>query len=211
MAKTAAHAEPRKRPSQARSAATVAAMLEAAARIIEARGWAALTTNHVAELSGASIGSLYQYFPSKEALLAELVRRERAMLLHDVAQAMALEGELPFAIEQGALAGLAHQFRRPALALALALESAPSSPSLQREDEALRQALAGQLAGRLARHAVADPDMAAADVIALCRGIIDAAALRGETDMASLARRLGRATRGYLDTAAPAREAAASA
>lgn len=75
MAKTAAHAEPRKRPSQARSAATVAAMLEAAARIIEARGWAALTTNHVAELSGASIGSLYQSFPSKEALLAELVRR----------------------------------------------------------------------------------------------------------------------------------------
>lgn len=209
MAKTAAHAEPRKRPSQARSAATVAATLEAAARIIKARGWAALTTNHVAELSGASIGSLYQYFPSKEALLAELVRRERAMLLHDVAQAMALEGELPFAIEQGILAGLAHQFRRSALALAL--ESAPSSPSLQREDEALRQALAGQLAGRLARHAVADPDMAAADVIALCRGIIDAAALRGETDMASLARRLGRATRGYLDTAAPAREAAASA
>ena len=209
MAKTAAHAEPRKRPSQARSAATVAAMLEAAARIIEVRGWAALTTNHVAELSGASIGSLYQYFPSKEALLAELVRRERAMLLHDVAQAMAPEGELPFAIEQGILAGLAHQFRRSALALAL--ESAPSSPSLQREDEALRQALAGQLAGRLARHAVADPDMAAADVIALCRGIIDAAALRGETDMASLARRLGRATRGYLDTAAPAREAAASA
>ena len=209
MAKTAAHAEPRKRPSQARSAATVAAMLEAAARIIEARGWAALTTNHVAELSGASIGSLYQYFPSKEALLAELVRRERAMLLHDVAQAMALEGELPFAIEQGVLAGLAHQFRRPALALAL--ESAPSSPSLQREDEALRQALAGQLAGRLARHAVADPDMAAADVIALCRGIIDAAALRGETDMASLARRLGRAVHGYLDTAGSAREAAASA
>lgn len=131
------------------------------------------------------------------------------MLLHDVAQAMALEGELPFAIEQGILAGLAHQFRRSALALAL--ESAPSSPSLQREDEALRQALAGQLAGRLARHGVADPDMAAADVIALCRGIIDAAALRGETDMASLARRLGSATRGYLDTAAPAREAAASA
>ncbi|MEG1056340.1 MAG: hypothetical protein RSF79_30385 [Janthinobacterium sp.] len=110
---------------------------------------------------------------------------------------------------QGSQLFLAHQFRRPALALAL--ESAPSSPSLQREDEALRQALAGQLAGLLARHGVADPDMAAADVIALCRGIIDAAALRGETDMASLARRLVRATCGYLDTAAPAREAAASA
>ncbi|MEF2267700.1 nucleoid occlusion factor SlmA [Janthinobacterium sp. HH104] len=209
MAKTAAHAEPRKRPSQARSAATVAAMVEAAARIIEVRGWAALTTNHVAELSGVSIGSLYQYFPSKEALLAELVRRERAVLLHDVGLAMALEGELPLAIEQGVMAGLAHQFRRPALALAL--ESAPSSPSLQHEDDALRHALAGQLAGLLARHGVADPDMAAADVIALCRGIIDAAALRGETDMASLARRLGRAVHGYLDTAGPATEAAASA
>jgi hypothetical protein len=63
----------------------------------------------------------------------------------------------------------------------------------------------------LCSHDVADPDIAAADVIALCRGIIDAAALRGETDMASLVRRLGRAVHGYLDTAGPAREAAASA
>ena len=52
----AAHAEPRKRPSQARSIAAVAAMVEAAARIVEARGWAALTTNHVAERAGFSIG-----------------------------------------------------------------------------------------------------------------------------------------------------------
>jgi AcrR family transcriptional regulator len=209
MANTAAHAEPRKRPTQARSRAAVAAMLEAAARIIETRGCAALTTNHVAERSGFSIGSLYQYFPSKEALLAELLRRERAMLLRDVGQAIAVEGELPLAIEKCIIAGLAHQFGRPALALAL--EHAPSSPSQQHEDEALRQALSGQLARLLARHGVADPDIAAADMIALCRGIIDAAALRGETDMVSLARRLRGAAHGYLDAAELAREPAASA
>lgn len=53
--------DPRKRPRQARSVATFEAILEAAARILE------INTNAVAELAGVSIGSLYQYFPSKDA------------------------------------------------------------------------------------------------------------------------------------------------
>ncbi|RIL00022.1 MAG: TetR/AcrR family transcriptional regulator [Proteobacteria bacterium] len=63
---------PRKRPAQARSRETVRAVLEAAARIFEERGAAAATTDAIARRAGVSIGSLYQYWPSKEALLAEL-------------------------------------------------------------------------------------------------------------------------------------------
>jgi AcrR family transcriptional regulator len=64
----------RKQPRQARSRATIEAILEAAAHILGKRGWEGLTTNTVAEVAGVSIGSLYQYFPHKLALV-EAVRR----------------------------------------------------------------------------------------------------------------------------------------
>jgi AcrR family transcriptional regulator len=64
----------RKAPRQARSRATTAAILDAAAHILGERGWAGLTTNAVADVAGVSIGSLYQYYPNKLALI-EAVRR----------------------------------------------------------------------------------------------------------------------------------------
>ncbi len=68
------HLQPRKLPSQARSAATVEAILQAAARVFERRGYAAGTTNRIAERAGVSIGTLYQYFPNKDAILVALAR-----------------------------------------------------------------------------------------------------------------------------------------
>jgi AcrR family transcriptional regulator len=64
----------RKQPQQARSQATIDSVLEAAAHILGQRGWRGLTTNAVAEAAGVSIGSLYQYFPNKLALV-EAVRQ----------------------------------------------------------------------------------------------------------------------------------------
>ena len=74
---------PRKTPRQERSAVTCAAILEAAARILETSGSKGLTTNHVAALAGVFVGALYQYFPAKEAILAELVRQMRQEMLAD--------------------------------------------------------------------------------------------------------------------------------
>jgi len=54
---------------------TVEAILEAAARILDRQGWARFTTNAVAEAAGVSIGSLYQYFPNKLALVEAILRR----------------------------------------------------------------------------------------------------------------------------------------
>jgi AcrR family transcriptional regulator len=64
----------RKDPRQARARATIDAILDAAAHILGERGWVGLTTNAAAETAGISIGSLYQYFPNKLALV-EAVRR----------------------------------------------------------------------------------------------------------------------------------------
>lgn len=66
---------PRKQPRQDRSRATVDAILTAAARVLVKEGFERTTTNRVAEAAGVSVGSLYQYFPSKEALVAALVDR----------------------------------------------------------------------------------------------------------------------------------------
>lgn len=66
----------RRMPRQARALATVEVIFEATARIIEREGRAALTTNAIAERAGISIGTLYQYFPDKDAILVAMARRE---------------------------------------------------------------------------------------------------------------------------------------
>jgi AcrR family transcriptional regulator len=63
---------------QERSAATVDAILQAAAYILVRHGWEGFNTNRVAERAGVNIASLYQYFPSKEAIVVELQRRHVA-------------------------------------------------------------------------------------------------------------------------------------
>lgn len=70
----------RKEPKQARSRAMVDAILDAAAQVLRKTGYDDATTNHVAEVAGVSVGSLYQYFPNKQALVdALIVRHDAAM------------------------------------------------------------------------------------------------------------------------------------
>jgi len=71
---------PRKTPRQDRARFTVDAILEAAAYILARDGWDRLTTNRVAERAGVNIASLYQYFPNKESIVAELQRRHRTRI-----------------------------------------------------------------------------------------------------------------------------------
>ncbi|PWR22432.1 TetR/AcrR family transcriptional regulator [Zavarzinia compransoris] len=65
----------KKRPTQGRSQATVTAVVDAAAQLLAEQGYARLTTNHIAERAGVSIGSIYQYFPGKEAIVALVVEQ----------------------------------------------------------------------------------------------------------------------------------------
>ncbi|MDX2168140.1 MAG: TetR/AcrR family transcriptional regulator [Deltaproteobacteria bacterium] len=83
----------RKTPRQARAQATFDAIVEAAARILNEPGPARLTTNGIAARAGVSVGSLYQYFPNRQAIVRALLERElaraeamRPALLDDASQ-----------------------------------------------------------------------------------------------------------------------------
>lgn len=83
---------PRKSASQARSRVTVNALIEATARILVREGFDKASTNRIAEVAGVSVGSLYQYFPSKEALVAALIDRHNQEVMR------AVQGELAEAV-----------------------------------------------------------------------------------------------------------------
>jgi AcrR family transcriptional regulator len=66
----------RNQPKQSRSRATVSAILEATIRVLDQEGYEAATTTRVAEVAGVSIGTLYQYFSNRDAILDALQDRE---------------------------------------------------------------------------------------------------------------------------------------
>lgn len=76
--------KPRKQPVQARSAATVDAIFEATIQVLLAHGHQKLTTTLVAERAGVSVGSLYQYYPNKQALLAATIERHLRHIVESV-------------------------------------------------------------------------------------------------------------------------------
>ncbi len=87
MKKPTASAGPagmRRQPTQERALQTIEAIFGATAQIVENDGEAALTTNRVAQVAGVSIGTLYQYFPSKEAVLLAMVERERGRVQQEM-------------------------------------------------------------------------------------------------------------------------------
>lgn len=86
---------PRKNASQARSRATVDALVEATARILVRESFDRASTNRIAEEAGVSIGSLYQYFPSKEALVAAVIDRHQQELMRVARRTLAAVAALP--------------------------------------------------------------------------------------------------------------------
>lgn len=101
------NANPRKQPRQARAKATVDALLEATAQVLLTHGYEGATTARVAERAGVSVGSLYQYFPNKEALVAALIERHAGQIIALMEQALSspdaatLEGGLRALIRTG--------------------------------------------------------------------------------------------------------------
>jgi len=191
--------DPRKRPRQARSMATFEAILEAAARILESLGFVGFNTNAVAELAGVSIGSLYQYFPSKDALIVELIRRERAKLSNRIVEAIQqheasnLKEKLKLIIQ----AAVQHQLSRPQLARTLEFASELIGKDVGESE--LQHELETIISDLFIHSGISQAQIAAQDVIALSKGIINAAGIAGESNLNHLQQRVEKAVFGYLD------------
>lgn len=157
---------PRKRPRQQRSRETVAAIEEAAAQLFDRYGYAATTTNKIAERAGVSIGTLYQYFPNKDALLWSLAEQHLDATAAEVAETLAhaADRELPL---PRLLHDLVHRVaalhtERPTLHRLL-FDQAPRTSDLVARARRTEHRLATSFAAHLRRLGVAraDPDAAA--------------------------------------------------
>ncbi|WP_250437606.1 TetR/AcrR family transcriptional regulator [Caballeronia sp. ATUFL_F2_KS9A] len=186
---------PRKAPAQSRSEATVASIVEAAAQVLESEGFEGFNTNAVARRAGVSIGSLYQYFPGKDALIVALIRRESARFYEDASVALTKRSGKA-ALEYLIGASVRQQLQRPMLARLL--DIAEGRPALRGEvAKGEMDALVETIVGRAApRHP--NPEVAAADLLAIVKGMVDAAGERGERDLDDLERRVRAAVLGYL-------------
>lgn len=152
---------PRKQPRQQRSRETVEAILEAAAQLFQRHGYAGTTTNKIAERAGVSIGSLYQYFPNKDALLVALAEHYLDRSAEQVGRVFARAAErrpcLPDLLADlvGEVAAL--HTDRPALHRLL-YDQAPRTPGLVSRFRQAERRIAGALADELRRLGAGGPD-----------------------------------------------------
>src|ERR1700733_11488666 len=171
----------RKRPRQDRSRETVSAILEATARILVKRGYDGLTTNAVAAAAGVSIGSLYQYFSNKTALVSALIDHHIEEMNASVLAELARVAELPIA--QAARCVIELTIRAHAIDPELhrvLTEQVPRVGKLARLrelEEISSRMVAGLLVARRHELAIRDPDMAAFILVSTIEAIVHRAAL----------------------------------
>jgi AcrR family transcriptional regulator len=200
---TAQRLTPRKLPKQARSEATVEAVLEAAAQVFECLGYAAGTTNRIAERAGVSIGSLYQYFPNKDAILVALVRRHLAEStavlephLKRLERGASFDQLLPDVVE----AMVAMHALAPGLHRVL-FEETQLPPALRAELDGLEERLVDLTAGALADD-LRDPRLTGRVIVNTIEGLTHRLILRRPTGVGSaqIAREITALVRAYIQT-----------
>ncbi len=173
---------PRKLASQERSRSTVDALLEATARVLVKEGYDRASTNRIAEVAGVSIGSLYQYFPSKEALVAAVIDRHTQQVSQVTRNAVVKVAARPFEVAAREFVSVAIDAHRvnPKLHGVLS-EQIPRVGRLQ-NIEALQQEGYALVRGYLEAHRdeidVADLDLAAFVCVTVVEALTHAAVLR---------------------------------
>ena len=192
---------PRKKPVQSRSKATVDAVLSASARILEEHGMAGFNTNAVAVRAGVSIGSLYQYFPSKDAILLALMEQSMSQFHEELSDAIddapgvSLARDLQFMLQTGLMS---HR-RRPNLMRLLEGEFQRLEGHMNKASQGtVQRALERLLERHIDRIRPGDPAIMAYDVGAIAKVLMSAAGQRCEADWEAVIERTARAMVGYL-------------
>ena len=172
----------RKLASQERSRLTVDALLGATARVLLKEGYDRASTNRIAEVAGVSIGSLYQYFPSKEALVAAVIDRHTQNISEVTRNALVKAAALPIEAAAREFVSVAIDGHRvnPKLHGVLA-EQIPHVGRLQNIEANVREGYA-LVGGYLEAHRdeidVEDLDLAAFVVVTVVEALTHAAVLR---------------------------------
>jgi AcrR family transcriptional regulator len=179
---------PRKSASQERSRRTVDAILEATTRVLVKEGYDRASTNKIAAVAGVSIGSLYQYFPSKEALVAAVSERHSHEVLQLMRNALVKVAARPIEVAAREFVSVAIDAHRvnPRLHRVLA-EQVPRIGRLENV-EAINQEVYALIRGYLDAHrdeiGAADLDLAAFICVTAVDALTHAAVLR-RTDILS--------------------------
>jgi AcrR family transcriptional regulator len=173
---------PRKSASQQRSRVTVEALLEATARVLMKEGYDKASTNKIAAVAGVSIGSLYQYFPSKEALVAAVIDRHMHEMLQVFRDALVKVATLPMEVAARELVSVMFDVHRvnPKLHRVLA-EQTPRTGRLENIEAIEREAHAlvrGYFEAHRDELDVADPDIAAFVCVTAVEALTHAAVVR---------------------------------
>jgi AcrR family transcriptional regulator len=158
--------EPRRKPQQVRAELTRGRILDAAAHIFTEYGYAAGTTNRIAEAARVSIGSLYQYFPSKDAILAELMLRH----IDEDALAPDTSGRPLDQVVRGFVRRTIDQHRLDPRLLRIMVEEAPLTPDLLDKLVRYDEKRTTQLRASVADH----PDVRVTDLDAAARLAVSA-------------------------------------
>jgi AcrR family transcriptional regulator len=203
--------EPRKLPKQPRSEATVQTILEAAAQVFERHGYAAGTTNRIAERAGVSIGTVYQYFPNKDAILVALVHRHLAESLEvlephleQLAGGAGFDEVLPDIVQaMVAMHALAPDLHR------VLFEETQLPPTLRAELDELEDQLVDMAARALAADPSTvpnDPRLTARVVISAIESLTHRLVLRPPPGVTpdTIAREITALVRAYIQTRTPA-------
>lgn len=193
----------RKQPKQRRSAETVEVIIEAAARLLETRGFEGFNTNAIAGNAGVSVGSLYQYFPGKQAILSALIDREMSPLL-EVAREIEQQTHFKAALQCYIRASVRNQLRRPELARLIDLaekremfEAQVAGTSSQLR-AIMQRVLAMKDAPKIQVSKAQRRSDVASDLTAIIRALVDAAGECGEAHSQRLEAVVEGAIMGYL-------------
>lgn len=172
-ARLAPSKRPRRQAKQGRARETVDVVLVAAARVLNERGYAAATTNRIAEAAGVSVGTIYEYFANKEEVFEALIRRELDYLVSAIG-AQPLDGDEPVNVKLTRILVAAASAMRFGPGFVRALEQVPNA-TFRIHLAAARQVVLARVKQLLEDHRaelrVDDLDLAAFLIVSCAEGV----------------------------------------
>ena len=193
--------KPRKQPVQARSETTVLAIHEASIQVLLSIGYRKLTTTRVAERAGVSVGTLYQYFPNRQALIRAVLERYLMEMSASIqADCQTLRGRSLDEIARGLVdAMIAAKWRRLEVSRAMHEPLVEvGGAELARASAARGASLVADLLRSCSEIGAVDVEPLAVFLVMACTSMLQAAFIEYATDKETIRMHMHAMVRGYL-------------